>query len=400
MKTAAVFCAVAALAGCASSSVRRPVPTYRDGLGPDLRIYTDDVCLAGLPVTRSGLGLAGELVKGVASLAMKSFGRFLEEVGSPEIETASGVHPDLYFDDKADPPVINPKLRCIYIVRDGFEQKGFSSAAPQEMRQTWERLKLTGTPSFYMMMRLDLADDGSDVFRGTVLELGVDRFSRVGAENARDYVVSVEMGMPSTSRSYTVNDKGEIILNAAGPFTHGGVALRGIQHGAYLGAAELKGVETGWMSAPQRPTNTKNRQPINIYVDVVELKRGNAFIADLGRFLQSSAVTDAAGQQALTAVNSGERDKAQAAAAVDAEKAEIALVHALEGKQLALRTEMADKTSTPARLLTAIQGAEDAVSNIDFQKRSKGWRSPYPDALIKDIAEQTVEARVKLNAMR
>lgn len=345
--------------------------------------------------TRGRLGLAGELVKGVAGLAVKSFGRFLEEVGSPEIETAYGIHADMFFDDQSEPPVLNPGLRCLYIVRDGFQTRGFDPQTPDDLRKTWERLGLTGTPSLYARARLDPAEDGTDHFKATFLDFTVQRFARTGAEAGRDYVMFLEFVLPSSGRQYRVNDKGEIAFEPTGPFARGGVALRGAQRGIYLRTAELKGVETGWMTGP--PTQEgAGRRPINLYVDVVELKRGNPFIADLGRFLQSAPIAEAAGEEALQVVNQDERERADVAAGVAAEKAERSLVHELEGKILDLKAALADADTSASSLLSRTQDTEDAAADIEFQRRQKGWRSAWPEQMLGDARTLTGQARSRL----
>lgn len=396
--TLATAMALFALGGCASSSVRERPSDFRDGLGPDLRIFSDNLCLSDAPVVRGGaLDLAADVVKGVAGLAVKSFGRFLEEVGSPEIETATGIHAALYFDDVSDPPVLNPDLRCLYIVRDGFELNGFSSGTPTALRTTWERLGLTGTPSLYVMARLDPAIDGTDYFKASILDFTVQRFARAGAESRRDYVVFFEFVLPSGGRQYRVNDQGEITFEPSGPFARGGVPLRGVQKDVYLDSAELKGVETGWMTGPPRVEGAGQR-PVNLYVDVVELKRGNPFMADLGRFLQSPPIANAAGEVAEELVRQTEREDQVIAADIAAEKTELALVQKLELEMLSLRGALADAETDSRPLLMASQEVEEAVSAIEFHKRQKGWRSVSPDTMTAAAKTLAGAARARVNS--
>jgi hypothetical protein len=397
MKNGALVCSMLVLAGCASSSVSDRAPAYRDGLGPDLRVFSDADCLppAG-PVVRGGLGLGGTLLKGVASLAMQSFGQWLVELGSPEIETAYGTHAGLFWGEDEKTPELNRDLRCIYIVRDGFQSKGFDSKAPEAIRKTWARLGVTGTPSFYAMVRLDPAEDNSQNFKATLLDFTVQRYARMGAEDGRDYVVSLEFAIPSGGRTYKVSNNGEITLDPAGPFARGIFPLRGAQQGVYMGAAELKGVESGWMVNPPR-TDGSGRRPVNLYVDVVELKRGNPFIADLGRFLKSSAVADAAGNEALKLTQGGERERQDVAAGIAQEKVERGLAHTLEDKLLDLNAAMASTTTSKSALLNATQAVEDALADIDGQKRKAPWLStPSPDATVTEAKTVVARARVRL----
>lgn len=391
-----VLCTAAALSACASSSIRERPSDDRYGLGPDLRIFADDACLDSAPAVRGGLGLAGELVKGVASLAMKSFGRFLEETGSPEIETATGVYAALMLDNENDPPGLNPALRCLYIVRDGFERRGFDTRASESTVADWRRLGLTGTPSLYMKARLDPALDGSNYFRATALDFTVTRFARAGAEGTRDLVVVLEFVIPSGGRQYRVNQQGDIVFDPVGPFARGAFALRGVNNGSFLGAADLRGVETGWMTGPPSLSGV-GQLPVNLYVDVVEMKRGNPFLADLGRFLQSPAISNAAADEAYTLIDERGREQAATAESIELEKTERRLVYALEAVSLDLRETLADDAS-PRELLDAAQKAESAIGDVDFQRRSKGWRSTYPEALIGDISALASRARTRATA--
>ncbi len=385
------------LAGCASSSVRERPSDFRPGLGPDLRIFTDNACLAGAPRATRGLGLAGELVKGVASLAMKSFGRFLEETGSPEIETATGVHAALFLQAQRRPPELNENLRCLYIVRDGFQSRGFDPRAPEAMVDDWSRLGLTGTPSLYMKARLDPAIDGSSYFSATALDFSVSRFARPGAEGSRDLVVVLEFVIPSGGRQYRVNPKGEIVFDPVGPFARGAFALRGVDNGSYLSGADLKGVETGWMTMPSSLPEV-GELPVNLYVDVVEMKQGNPFIADLGRFLQSPPIANAAADEAYTLFDQRGREQADTQEAIELERTERRLVYALEQVLLELRQTLANSDASRRDLLAAAQKGESASDDISFQRRSKGWRSTYPEALLSDVSALSGRARAQANA--
>lgn len=401
MVRTAVVCSLAALAaGCASSSVRERPSDARPGLGPDLRVFADDKCIPNTPVVRATPpgGLASQLVSGVASLAVKSFGRFLEEAGSPEIETASGIRADFFYDSVVSPQVLNPSLRCLYIVRDGFESKSFDASTPPDLKATWQRLGLTGTPSLYAMVQLDPASDDTAVFKATMLDFTVQRYARVGAEATRDVVVFLEFNAPSGGRQYKVTPQGDIQFDPVGPFARGGMALRGVTKGPYMRKADLQGVESGWMTNPAPKANA-GRYATNLYVDVVELKHGNPFIADLGRFLQSAPIADAAGAEAARAVDTTKREQDKIAASVDASKAERTLAHALESKNLALRTALASTDTAAADLLAAAQAAEDAASDVQLQKRQKGWTQDdwkNIEPMLSDAATLSVQARARI----
>lgn len=118
-----------ALAACAATSVRERPTGFRYGLGPDLRVFADNKCLPAGAEARS-LDFAGQVLTGVAGLAVQSFGRFLQEVGAPDTETSSGVVSVHFLNTAIQPAAFNDEMRCIYVVRDGFQSKEYDPLVP------------------------------------------------------------------------------------------------------------------------------------------------------------------------------------------------------------------------------------------------------------------------------
>lgn len=396
LPSALLLSALATLSACASSSPRRPVPEFRNGLGPDLRVFSDSTCLSEGAVRSGALGSLGVLIKGVAGIAVKSFGRFLEEAGSPEIETASSVHPSLFFEtsvtERNPAPELNPDLRCLYIVRDGFQLSGVDAKAPPQIAAAWRRLGVTSTPSMYAMIRFDPAEDGSGHFKGSLLDFTVQRFARPGAEEGRDLVIILEFVVPSGGRQYRVTPQGDIIADPIGPFARGSLLLPGSHAGEYLGAPDLKGMETGWMTAPT-PRPGDGQRAVNVYVDVVEMKKGNPFLADIGRFLQSDAMGRAVSEDVESALNPEETEARQAAETVAARVAQLKLVQALELSTLEARETLADASSRTSERVGAAQALERDIQAIEMRRLQAGWRGDYPAAAL--TAASDLAARLR-----
>lgn len=399
LKRSGVVLSVFALAACAATSVRERPTGFRYGLGPDLRVFADDQCLPFSPEARS-LGFAGEVLTGVAGLAVQSFGRFLQEVGAPDTETASGVASVHFFNTENDPPSFNEAMRCIYVVRDGFQSREFDQAAPEDLRAIWTRLGLTGTPSLFALVRIDQAqthDAVSNHYKATLLEFTAQRFSRPGAEGSRDYILTLEFVIPGGGRKYTFGEGGDFEFSPSGPFATGGFPLRGVPQGEYMREADLKGLETGWMAGPSLE-NLTDGLPVNIYVDVVELKRGNPFLADLGRFLQSPPIVDAATDEVSDMLDERGRREANAEAAVETARAERTLVNALEEESLEITEVLADEDSTNSEILAAVHSAEGAIADIELRRREKGWRSDWPEASLAAVKTKAAEGRERIAA--
>jgi hypothetical protein len=397
LKQSVVGLSVVALAACAATSVRERPTGFRYGLGPDLRVFADDKCLPTGPEARS-LGFAGEVLTGVAGLAVQSFGRFLQEVGAPDTETSSGVVSVHFINTATEPASFNDSMRCIYVVRDGFQSKEFDPLAPEDLKAVWRRLELTGTPSLFAMVRLDQAsanDVASNHYKATLLEFTAQRFARPGAEGSRDYILTLEFVIPGGGRKYTFSDAGEFAFAPSGPFATGGFPLRGVAQGEYLREADLKGLETGWMEGPSLE-NMGDGLPVNVYVDLVELKRGNPFLADLGRFLQSPPIVDAAEDEVSDMLDQKARKEANAEAAVETARAERTLVNALEQESLDISEVLADDGSSNSEILAAVHSAEGAIANIELRRREKGWQSDWPEASLATVKAKAAEGRQRI----
>lgn len=397
LKQSGVVLSVAALAACAATSVRERPTGFRYGLGPDLRVFADDQCLPFGPEARS-LGFVGEVLTGVAGLAVQSFGRFLQEVGAPDIETASGVASVHFINTATEPPSFNDAMRCIYVVRDGFQARAFDRDAPEDLRTIWTRLGLSGTPSLFAMVRLDQAsanDVASNHYKATLLEFVAQRFARPGAESSRDYILTLEFVIPGGGRKYTFGDGGDFEFAPSGPFATGGFPLRGVTEGEYLREADLTGLETGWMEGPSLES-VADGLPVNIYVDVVELKRGNPFLADLGRFLQSPPIVDAATDEVSDMLDEKARREANAEAAVSTARAERLLVNALEEEALEILDVLTEEDASNGEILAAVHSAEGAVADIELRRREKGWQTDWPETLLATVKARAAEGRQRI----
>lgn len=264
----------ALLGGCASTSVTGGESIRTDGLGSDLRVFLDDSCAPQFSTRAFGVATLGEIAVGAGTVAFNSFGRFLEEAGQPDITTSNGLTSSYFYtatDEPVDFATLNPSIKCIHVVRSGFERRPEN----RKVDKPYSHLGLTSEPSLYALIELEPAIDRSAHFRGRLLHFEVQRFERLGGEIDRDISIAFGFGSPLTS--------------AGENFAIGVIDLPGMERGRVLGERESNGLVTGWMNTP--PKGREGEQAaFNLYVDVIESKRGNPFVADLGRVLQSDRV--------------------------------------------------------------------------------------------------------------
>jgi len=285
--------AVLACSGCASSSVTGGGAVRTDGLGSDLRVFLDRKCLPEPIAGIRGFGAVtlGEIAVGAGKVAFNSFGRFLEEAGQPDINVSSGLASGFFYssgETESEYARLNEEVRCVHIVRSGFG----GTAGEIDENAPYAHLNLTSEPSFYALIRLDPAEDKSAHFRGYLEYAVTNRFERPGGELSRDISIALGFGLPASG--------------AGENFSIGVIQLPGVQRGKVLGKASSKGLETGWLSTP--PIEFSGEQvAFNLYVDVSESKRGNPFLADLGRVLQSDPVVRSLDRELRDAVF--DRDK-------------------------------------------------------------------------------------------
>lgn len=362
------------LAGCASTSVTGGGSGRTDGLGSDLRVFLDDSCLPPEQAGARSLGplgfgatTLGTIAIGAGKIAFQSFGRFLEEAGQPNIDTASGVTSALFY--SADPSDegygdLGRDIRCVHVVRNGFEPGPAVSPAGKP----YAHLELLSEPSLYALIRLDPAEDRSAFFRGQLLHVQANRFERAGGELSRDVTISLGFGSP---------------LDPSGSnFAAGLVQLPGLERRRTVDAAGAKGLLTAWMNTPPRPDGDE-RLAFNLYVDVVESKRGNPFLADIGRLLQSDPVVASVERDIAEVVIDDRSRRRQEAQYIYAQRTEEnRLRRNLEDLLITLEAVETDEFVDNDTRLSAIRAVEDSIEDVEYQRAAEGWQTPGIDALL------------------
>lgn len=403
MRVRGLVCAsLVLLAGCASQSVIAKPPSTIEGLSSDLRVFMDAQCLPPEGDERTGLGggLLAELIVGTGNIALKSFGKALQEMGSPKLDRSTALRGGLFYaagqaqNIRAESiggaaPVrarINPEVRCIHIVRDGFsgpaggDRTAPFAGAPPEFADAWRLLGLQNTPSFYAVVRLSPSADGT-AFRGELIRMVATRFERQGSRHAdRDYILHLEFQAPKTTRYYWVDEAGVEHIERGGTFARGGLQLARVKQGRYAAEADLKGKETGWMEAPG--LDAVNAMGVfNLEVDLVELKRGDPLLADLGALLQSEPVGQAAQAEIRSQLDQDALKKSKAEASFTAQAQEVELVRKLEDESGAVNA-MLGRQANAAALNSQIRKTEDAIFAIRKKAAVDGWKTSSPDVLV------------------
>ena len=383
------------LAGCASTSVTGGV-SARDGLGADTRVFLDDACLPdegaqSLGPFGFGATTLGEIAVGTGEIIFQSFGRYLEELGQPDIDTSTGLTSSTFYKgNPADPGYgdLNRNIRCIHVVRGGFEPGPRADAA----HPAYGHLGLTSEPALYARIKLEPAPDRSAFFRGELDYAVVNRFERPGGELTRDIVISLEFGAPAAARVFTPDEFGNLVPNTGGAFAISALQLSGIERGRILSDAATNGLVTSWMNTPPLGEQ-EGRFAFNLYVDLVESKRGNPFLQDIGRLLQSEPVVASVGQDVQELVyDDSQRRRDRLGAEFDQRSAERSLRRSLEDEIRILESLVESGVTDEDTLISASRRVEDAVESIVRQRRVDGWVTASPDPLIRRGEVAVVEA--------
>lgn len=374
------------LVACASSSVTGGSAVRTDGLGSDLRIFLDDACLPEELDTGSeamgpfgfGATTLGEIAVGAGEIAFQSFGRFLEEAGQPNINTSTGITSELFYSgNRSDVGFadLNRDVRCIHVVRSGFEpgNASFADSLP------YAHLGLTSEPSLYATIRLEPTDDRSAFFRGELIYLEANRFERAGGEFTRDFAISMDFGSP---------------LDGPGiSFASSVLQVPGLELNRKLGPAETSGLVTAWMITPPRASN-EERVAFNLQVNVIESKRGNPFLADIGRLLQSDPVVSSVSRD-IAEVVTGDRTRRRGEATIEYEQRtdERTYRRDLEDAVRALEDVRDDEFSDASDRRAAIRDVEDILDKVERQRSAEGWISQPIAPLIRRAESLIAEVR-------
>ncbi|MCA8901727.1 MAG: hypothetical protein KDA53_10795 [Hyphomonas sp.] len=385
--TAVAFVGGCALStACLSTSINSRPRVHSDGMGADLRILMDDSCLPPPESEEDGprgpgdrsLGFGGELAFEAGMLLFDSVGAWMQQMGAPKIDRSTGVASGKLF-SSPDQLDFNRNTACVHIIRSGFDPSGPSFGnAPEEFLSDWRRLGLTSRPSYYAQVELVPDEEGSGFFTGELRKLVVLDFERDARYDTRDYLMVMDFERPEPRTYVQFTPEGAVEFQEASGFARGVFKLPGVRHGEFISGNAANGLETGWMpldfSGLERDSGI-----FNLFVDVLELKRGDPLLADIGSLLRSDSVQRAAAEELRKEIDSEGTRLDREEERTDELSDQRQLTRSLDAAVLDLRRTMASEFAEADDLTGAIEPVEDALFDIE---RRQNWRGPRPDAKI------------------
>lgn len=316
-----------AISGCASMPAAPPPDGFLGGEAGDLRVLLDDQCPQAVPLpaipdrgsptdgleaysSLPGLGL--EMLTNIGGIAFESFGAYLKRAGQDDITRSVGANGGLFYTSPGGGDVtINPGIRCMYIVRNGFgpEPQDFNQTVAADLRDLWRRLNLTRTPDLFAAAYVETSGDigggaltalngdpsengapafwnpavSPPYFRIKLDRLYINRFQSIGASSTRDLAVIMNYGLAATRTVVNAEGPDAGVPELATKFAVGGIRLPGVRAGDYKGAA-LTALQSAWMPVP----GVKSYDPratVDVVAYVVEFSPGNAMLEDIGEYL-------------------------------------------------------------------------------------------------------------------
>lgn len=343
----AVLAAAIAANACASMpGANAGREDFLGGQAGDLRVLFDDKCAQaypppempdrggpnkGIDAYSSLPGLAIDMLANIGGIAFESFGTYLKRAGQDSVTRSVGANGGLFYTSPTQGDVgINPAMRCVYLVRNGFgpRQEAFAASAAADLKETWSRLKLTRTPDMFAALYVETSGDigggaltasaggdGSDFsgpafwnpavsppyFRLKLDRLYVGRFQSASAAEGRDLALIFNYGLAATRTVVMAVGPNAGVPDLATKFAVGGVRLAGAQPGDYKGAS-LTALQSAWMPVP----GVKSYDPratVDLVAYLVEFAPGNPMLEDIGEYLAGpdvrrrveSVITDKAG---------------------------------------------------------------------------------------------------------
>lgn len=343
MRFVTALSAILAASGCASAPRQLPEgDAFLGGEAGDLRVLFDDKCPQAYPPEpmadrgspNKGLddvaalpGLAIDMLANIGGIAFQSFGTYLKQAGREDVTRSVGANGGLFYTSPGNNSVsINPKLRCMYLVRNGFGpvSTAFRNDAPADLRDTWQRLGLTNAPDMFATLYVETSGDigggalistrGSDesdfsapafwnpaisppYFRLRLDRLYINRFQSLSAAPSRDLAVIFNYGLAATRTVVTAEGPNAGVPELATKFAVGGVRLSGAHPGDYKGAS-LTALQSAWMPVP----GVKSYDPratVDVVAYVVEFSPGNPMLEEIGEYLAGPDVRNQV-QSAIT----------------------------------------------------------------------------------------------------
>ncbi len=351
MKRQLGLSAILAVGACASGGAPPPSrDQYLGGTSGDLRVLLDDQCPQAYPVVTmpdrgqpekglddefdvlSSLGL-GMLTK-VGGIAFQSFGTYLKQAGQESVTRSVGANGGLFYSrpDFNEDVTINPTLRCMYLVRNGYapQRPNFANDAGDELKQVWTRLGLTRTPDLFAQLHIETSGDigggvmltsggetepTADVpafwnpavsppyFRLKLDRLYVRQFQAPVAGDTRDLALVFNYGLAAAHTVVVADGANAGAPELSAKFAVGGIRLAGAQKADYANGS-LTALQTAWMPVP----GVKNYDPratVDVVAYVVEFAPGNPMLEEIGEYLAGQEVRQKV-ENALTQTMGGD----------------------------------------------------------------------------------------------
>ncbi len=372
----ALIGASTALTGCLTRSINTRPPVVSDGMGSDLRIVLDDSCA---PEETRGpgdrtLGFGQELALQAGMLAFDSVGAWLQQMGAPKIDRSTGVVSGKLF-TSPDMAEFNRNVACVHVIRSGFDPSGPAVAgAPPDFMAEWNRLGLVSRPTFYAEIRLTPDEERSGFFTGELMKVVANDFEREARYDSRDYLVVLDFERPEPRTYIQFTPDGAVEFQDASGFARGVFKFPALRRGEYISGAAAAALETGWMPLDYSGVD-RDSGIFNLFVDVLELKRGDPLLSDIGSLLRSNAVQEAAEEELRKKIDKDGTREEEAGERTDALLSQRGLERALSRSVLDLRRTMAQMDLTSDDLIPARDEVEDALFEIEH---TLNWRGPKP----------------------
>lgn len=372
----ALIGASTALTGCLTRSINTRPPVVSDGMGSDLRIILDDSCA---PEETRGpgdrtLGFGQELALQAGMLAFDSVGAWLQQMGAPKIDRSTGVVSGKLF-TSPDMAEFNRNVACVHVIRSGFDPSGPAVAgAPPDFMAEWNRLGLVSRPTFYAEIRLSPDEERSGYFTGELMKVVANDFEREARYDSRDYLVVLDFERPEPRTYIQFTPDGAVEFQDASGFARGVFKFPALRRGEYISGAAAAALETGWMPLDYSGVD-RDSGIFNLFVDVLELKRGDPLLSDIGSLLRSDAVQGAAEEELRKKIDKDGTREEEEGERTEALLSQRGLERALSRSVLDLRRTMAQMDLTSDDLIPARDDVEDALFEIEH---TLNWRGPKP----------------------
>jgi hypothetical protein len=393
----ALIGACTALTGCLTRSINTRPPVVSDGMGSDLRIMLDDTCLP--PDTRGPgdrtLGFGQELALQAGMLAFDSVGAWLQQMGAPKIDRSTGVVSGKLF-TSPDMMEFNREVGCVHVIREGFDPSGPSFGnAPPEFLAEWNRLGLVSRPSFYAEIRLVPDDEQSGYFNAELLKVVSNEFERQARYDSRDYLLVLDFERPEPRTYVQFTPEGAVEFHDASGFARGVFKFPELKRGQYISGPAAAALETGWMPLDYSGVD-RDSGIFNLFVDVLELKRGDPLLSDVGSLLRSNAVQAAAEEELRKQIDKEGTRRDEEEERAGELTTQSALERALRRAVLDLRRTLADEDTSSDDLIEARDDVEDALFDIEHVFN---WRGPRPSDKIDEAETLLEEADVRVEEL-